>query len=139
MGISGNTSRFFCPNKDCGNYGKKGLDNIVVYDRYGKGRRRLLRCRTCNLKFSERKIKFSFGLHTDESKIREVMSCLLAGKSFRETANSAGIDKDTVHRIWKKFVLYCEDSLDSLIEEFNIEMQDIITLLYMRGRKAVRQ
>ncbi len=131
-------SEFYCPNKECSDYRKRGLGNIVVYDTYGRGRRRLLRCKTCNLKFSERRITFSFGLHTDESKIREVMRCLLAGKSLRATASSAGIDKDTVHRIWKKFVSYCEESMDTLIKEFNVELEDIITLLYMRSRRAVR-
>lgn len=130
---------FFCPNELCVDYRKRGLGNIIVYDRYGKERRKLLKCRTCNFKFSERRSTFFFGLHTNESKIREVILYLLDGKSFRETAIAADIDKDTVQRIWKKFVVYCEESMDSLLKEFNIKLEDIITLLYRRSKKGGRQ
>lgn len=127
---------FFCPNESCGNYGNRGLGNIIVYDRYGKDRRKLLKCRTCNSKFSERRSTFFFGLHTKEGKIREVIRYLLEGRSFREAAEAAEIDKDTVQRIWKKFVLYCEESMDVLLKEFNIKLEDLITLLYSRNIKA---
>lgn len=138
MGFSADSAKFYCPNKSCADFGKRGLNNIVVYDTYGKLRRRLLRCRTCNIKFSERRITFSFGLHTEEGKIREVIRFLLAGKSIRATASAARIDKDTVHRIWKKFLSYCEESMDSITREFNLDLDDVITLLYRRGRKALR-
>jgi hypothetical protein len=128
----------FCPNRDCRDHGKKDLGNILVSDRYGKGRRRLLRCRTCGTKFSERRIKFSFGLHTDEGTIREVIRCLMAGKSFRETANHLRIDKDTVQRIWKKFRSYCQESMGSMLDELNLELEDIFALLYARSRRAVK-
>ncbi len=135
MVISASLWNFFCPNESCGDYGKKGRGNIVLYDRYGRDRRKLLKCRTCNSKFSERRCTFFFGLHTDEGKIREVILYLLEGKSFREAAASAGIDKDTVQRIWKKFAAYCEDSMDVLLKEFNINLEDVIEALYTRNVK----
>jgi transposase-like protein len=129
---------FFCPNEACGNHGKRGLGNIIVYDKYGKDQRKILKCKTCNFKFSERRIKFSFGLHTKDPKIREVISNLLEGMSFREAALASGLDKDTVQRIWKRFVFYCEESLESLLKEFNIKLEDLILLLYKRTQKRVR-
>lgn len=138
MELRGDMKKLFCPNRDCLDYRKKGTGNIAVWDRYGKGRRRLLRCKTCGTKFSERRIRFSFGLHTDEGTVREVISCLMAGKSLRETANYLRIDKDTVHRIWKKFRSYCQESMGSLLEEFNLELEDIFALLYTRSRRAVK-
>lgn len=135
MDISLNIWEFFCPNERCGDYGKRGHGNIVLYDMYGKSKRKLLKCRTCNSRFSERKKTFFFGLHTEEGKIREVISNLLEGKSFREVAVEVGLDKDTVHRIWKKFVAYCEESMDALLKEFNINLQDLIVLLYRRNIK----
>lgn len=132
MGFSIGTAGFFCPNDLCSNFGKKGMGNIVVCDKYGKDNRRLLKCRTCNFKFSERRNTFFFGLHTEESKIKEVIIYLLDGKSFREAAATAGIDKDTVLRIWKRFVTYCEESMEDLLKEFNIRLEDLITLLYQR-------
>ena len=108
------------------------MGNIVVCDKYGKDNRRLLKCKTCNFKFSERRNTFFFGLHTEESKIKEVILYLMDGKSFREAAVEAGIDKDTVLRIWKRFVMYCEESMGALLKEFNIKLEDLIALLYQR-------
>lgn len=132
MVFSAETATFFCPNEACPDCGKKGMGNVVVYNRYGRDNRRLLRCRTCNFRFSERRNTFFFGLHTHESKIKEVILYLLDGKSFREAALTAGIDKDTVLRIWKRFVAYCEESMEGLLTEFNIKLEDLITLLYQR-------
>ncbi|MBI5188862.1 MAG: helix-turn-helix domain-containing protein, partial [Nitrospirae bacterium] len=119
-------------------HGKRGLGNIVIYDRYGKDRRKLLKCKTCNFRFSERRSTFFFGFHTKESKIKEVILYLLKGMSFREAATASELDKDTVQRIWKRFVLYCEESMDSLLKEFNIKLEDLIMLLYNRTQKRVR-
>ena len=136
MGFSARLWDFFCPNESCADYGKKRLGNIIVYDRYGRVRRKLLKCRTCNSKFSERRSTFFFGLHTEERKIREVILYLLEGKSFREAAVAAELDKDTVQRIWKKFVVYCEESMEVLLKEFNIKLDDLIELLYRRNIKS---
>ena len=48
-------SRFCCQNRDCPDYGRRGAGNLTVPMRYGPQRRRLLRCRTCKARFSERK------------------------------------------------------------------------------------
>src|SRR5918912_1414983 len=47
--------RFCCLNAQCPDYGKRGAGNLTVPMRYGRHRRRLLRCRTCKARFSERK------------------------------------------------------------------------------------
>ncbi len=132
MNISLNAGAYFCPNETCSDHKIKGLGNIYIIDRYGKERRRLLKCRTCNFRFSERRNTVFFGLHTKESKIREVILYLLKGMSFREAAYASDLDKDTVQRIWKRFMEYCEDSVDSLLRDFNIKLEDLIILLYKR-------
>lgn len=129
---------YFCPNEVCTDHGKRGLGNIIVYDRYGRDRRKLLKCKTCNYKFSERRSTFFFGLHTEEPKIREVILHLLMGMSLRQAADASDLDKDTVHRIWKRFMTYCEESLDTLLKEFNIKLEDLIMLLYKRTQRRVR-
>jgi hypothetical protein len=125
----------FCPNETCSDHGIKGLGNIFIVDRYGKDRRRLLKCKTCNFRFSERRNTAFFGLHTQESKIHEVILSLLNGMSFREAAYANDLDKDTVQRIWKRFLEYCEESMDGLLKEFNIRLEDLIMLLYKRIQK----
>ncbi len=126
---------FFCPNRICPDYGKRGLDNLALTGRYGKGGVRLFKCKSCGKRFSERRFSFCYGLHTNEGKAMEVLRCLFKGMSYREAADISGIDKDTVNRIWKKFVSYCEESMGALVAEFNVNLEDLITLLYMRGRK----
>ena len=132
MEISLKLADFFCPNRLCEDHRKRGLGNIVIYHTYGREQRRLLKCKTCNHRFSERRSTFFFGLHTQESKIKEVIVCLLDGMSFREAALESGLDKDTVQRIWKRFVLYCEESMENLLKEFNIQLEDLIVLLHKR-------
>jgi superfamily II RNA helicase len=129
---------FFCPNESCNNHGKKGLGNIIIYDRYGRNRRKLLKCKTCNSTFSERRSSFFFGLHTKETTIKEVIHHLLNGMSFREAAIASDLDKDTVQRIWKRFLFNCEESVESLLKEFNIRLEDLIVLLYKRTQKRVK-
>lgn len=135
MQISVHGDDFFCPNESCGDHGKKGLGNIVIYHRYGKDQRKLLKCKTCKFTFSERRNTLFFGLHTNESKIKEVIFHLLEGMSFREAASASDLDKDTVQRIWKRFEVYCEETMETLLKEFNIKLEDLIMLLYKRIQK----
>lgn len=135
MEISLDLNNFYCPNEFCKDHGKKGLGNIIVSDTYGKDNRLLLKCKTCNLRFSERRTTLFFGLHTRDEKIKEVILYLLNGMSYRETANVTHLDKDTVQRIWKRFLRYCEDTMKDLLEEFNIKLEDLIILLNRRIQK----
>ena len=49
-------SRFCCQSTTCTAYGKRGVGNLTVCMRYGKDKRlRLLYCRLCQARFSERK------------------------------------------------------------------------------------
>jgi len=138
MELSLNLDNFCCPNEACEDHGKKGLGNIILYDRYGREQRRLLKCRTCSFRFSERRRTFAFGLHTEESKIKEVILYLMEGMSFREVAQASNLDKDTVQRIWKRFHQTCEESVDSLLKEFNIKLADLIMLLHKRIQTRVK-
>ena len=55
-------SRFCCQNHDCPDHGRRGLGNLTVCSRYGKHKHiRLLYCRTCRYRFSERKGTPLFG------------------------------------------------------------------------------
>lgn len=138
MDISLDLSNYYCPNKFCEDHKKKGLGNITVSDTYGKNNRLLLKCKTCNFRFSERRTTLFFGFHTKDEKIKEVILYLLNGMSYRETANITNLDKDTVQRIWKRFLIYCEDIMKDLLEEFNIKLEDLIVLMTKRIQKKVR-
>src|SRR5690349_2287551 len=55
-------SRSCCQNPDCPDHGQRGLGNLTACSRYGKHKHiRLLYCRTCRYRFSERKGTPLFG------------------------------------------------------------------------------
>src|SRR5512135_1368481 len=55
-------TRFCCQNEQCPDYGKRGLGNLTVCGRYGKHQHiRLLYCRSCKARSSERKGTALFG------------------------------------------------------------------------------
>lgn len=131
----------YCQNSKCSDYGKKGLGNIVFYDHYGKRGRKLLRCKTCNHRFSERKGSIFFGLHTDEKTIRKTLRCLSEGKSIRATASIIGIDKDTVHRIFERTRANYEKILGILLKDLNMEEGEFEYLwtFFRKNKKRFRK
>ena len=67
-------SRFCCQNTECPNYGKRGGENLSVCDHYGPNQqRRMLRCKTCKTRFSERKGTVFFGSPLPEEKVLSVL------------------------------------------------------------------
>ena len=92
-------SRFCCQNKDCPDHGKRGAGNLTVCGHFGKNRRiRLLYCRTCKARFSERKGTPLFQARLDESKIASVLAHVDEGCGVRKTSRLVGVNKNTVIR-----------------------------------------
>ncbi len=112
---------FFCTNEACPDFGKKGQRNIVCYEMYGPNRTKLLRCRTCRTRFSERRNTVFFGLHTTEDTITKVIRCLAEGNSIRATSRIMGLDKDTVYRIFDRASIHCRKVLETLMVDLHLE------------------
>ena len=92
-------SRFCCQNKDCPDYGKRGAGNLTVCMRFGKERRiRLLRCKTCRQRFSERKGTPFFQARLSDEKALSVLEHIAEGCGVRKTGRLVGVNKDTVVR-----------------------------------------
>jgi transposase-like protein len=92
-------SRFCCQNKDCPDHGKRGAGNLTVCGRFGKNQRiRLLYCRTCKARFSERKGTPLFQARLDERKILSVLAHVDEGCGVRKTSRLVGVNKNTVVR-----------------------------------------
>lgn len=102
-------------------YGKEDLGNIVCYGQYGKNNVRLLRCRTCRHRFSERHNTVFFGLHTDEKTAKKIFRSLAECNGIRATARIVGVDKMTVQRIFTKAGMHCERVLNQLMKDLHIE------------------
>jgi LacI family transcriptional regulator len=93
-------SRFCCHNCDCPDHGKRGGENLSVCDHYGKNRRlRMLYCRTCKARFSERKGTPLFGCKLPDERAQAVLAHVAEGCGVRSTSRLVGVHRDTVTRL----------------------------------------
>src|SRR5262249_15378558 len=91
-------SRFCCLNPGCPDYGKRGHGNLTVPMRYGPHQRRLLRCRTCKARFSERRGTPLSGGRLPEPTALDLVRHLADGCGVRQTGRLVGVNKDTAVR-----------------------------------------
>src|SRR5262245_45559341 len=91
-------SAFCCQNPDCPDYGRRGKGNLTIPMRYGPQQRRLLRCKTCKRRFSERKGTPLFGSALPEEKVVAVLEHIAEGVGVRKTSRLVGVNKNTVVR-----------------------------------------
>ena len=108
-------ARFCCLNPACPDYGQRGHGNLTVPMRYGLHQRRLLRCRTCKARFSERKGTPLFDSRLPPEKAAAVLRHLADGCGARQTGRLVGIDKDTVVRYGLRAGGHAGDLHDELV------------------------
>ena len=109
-------SRFCCLNSQCPDYGKRDAGNLSVTNRYGPDKsRRMLRCRTCKARFSERKGTALFDTRLPPDKVLDVLRHLAEGVGVRKTARLVGVSKDTVVRFALKAGGHAQQLHDELV------------------------
>src|SRR3954453_2853370 len=92
-------SRFCCLNEQCPDHGRRGAGNLTVCARYGKDqRRRLLYCRTCKARFSERQGTPLFGSQLTEERALSIFEHLAERNGVRATARLVKVNPNTVVR-----------------------------------------
>ena len=91
-------SRFCCLNPDCADHGRRGHGNLTVTARYGPRRTRMLRCRTCQHRFSERKGTPLFDTRLPPQTVADILAHTAEGVGTRKTARLLGVHRDTVTR-----------------------------------------
>ena len=106
-------SIFCCQNPACPDFGKRDHGNLSVCDHYGKHRRRLLYCKSCKARFSERKGTPLFDSRLPADKAASVLAHLAEGVGVRSTARLVGVAKDTVTR----YALLAGDHAEALHDE----------------------
>ena len=106
---------FCCQNPDCEDYGLRGHGNLRVCFRYGRDRRRLLACRTCQKRFSERKGTALFGARLPPAQALAVLQHLPDGCGVRPTARLTGVAKDPVGRYALRAGEHARASHDELV------------------------
>jgi LacI family transcriptional regulator len=96
-------SRFCCLNSQCPEYGKRGAGNLSVTSRYGPDKtRRMLRCRTCTDRFSERKGTILFGAHLSPKQVETVLEHVAEGWGVRQTGRLCKVNRGTVGRLSRR-------------------------------------
>ena len=107
---------FCCQNPDCPDYGLRRKGNLRICFRYGPGKhKRMLACRTCQTRFSERKGSALFGTRLPHDQALDVFQHLQDGCGVRQTARLTGVDKDTVVRYALKAGRHARQSHDELV------------------------
>ena len=91
--------RFCCQNERCPDHGQRGIGNLTVCARYGKDKQhRLLYCRTCRYRFSERRGTPLFGSQLPQDKAVSLFRHLADRNGVRATARQVGVAPNTVVR-----------------------------------------
>jgi transposase-like protein len=92
-------ARFCCQRPDCPDFGKRGQGNLTVCGHYGKTQQfRLLYCRTCKARFSERKGTPLYRSGLPPEKALAVVEHLADRTGVRATARLTGVNRNTVVR-----------------------------------------
>lgn len=92
-------SAFSCPNERCPDHGASGRGNIRLKQRYGRNNVAELICRTCGKTFSENRGTPLFRMRLPFEKLRQILTSLVRGGSIRGTADTVGVNKNTVLRV----------------------------------------
>jgi LacI family transcriptional regulator len=106
---------FCCQNPDCPDHGKRGHGNLTVCARYGRHQRRLLYCKTCKARFSERKGTPLFDTRLSDEKAIAVLHHLAEGCGVRQTSRLLGVSKDTVVRYGLRAGQHAQQLHDELV------------------------
>ena len=109
-------SCFCCLNSECPEHGKRGAGNLTVTSRYGpeKGRR-MLRCRTCKARFSERRGTPLLDSRLPPGKAESVLEHVAEGCGVRQTERLVGVHRDTVTRYSRKAGDHARAAHDELV------------------------
>ena len=109
-------ARFCCLNPSCPDCGKRGGTNLAVRGRLGAQKQyRILRCRTCEARFSERKGTPLYRSHLPEEKAVSILEHRNEGCGVRQTERLVKVHRDTVMRYGRLAGLHAKDAHDELV------------------------
>ena len=108
-------SRFCCLQSDCPDHGKRGHGNLTVPARYGPNKTRVLRCRTCKARFSERKGTPLYDARLPPESVVAVLAHVAEGIGTRKTARLVGVHPNTVTRYIRRAGPHARHLHDELV------------------------
>ena len=129
-------SKYWCPRKDCKDYGKTGKGNIIIKEKYGKEERYLLKCRSCGHCFSETRGTAFFGLHLPKEEILRVLSMLPEKGSIRGLARATNHSQDTISKWMKVAGNHCREVDEYYLNNLKLERIQVDEICsYIKKRK----
>jgi LacI family transcriptional regulator len=109
-------ARFCCQNPVCPSYGQRNAANLSVCGRYGKHKHiRLLYCKVCKDRSSERKGTPLFQAHLPDEKARSVLQHLAEGCGVRQTGRLLDVHRNSVSRLAKLAGQQARDAHDARV------------------------
>lgn len=109
-------ARFCCQNSRCPDFGRRDAGNLTVTGRLGKSRQyRLLYCRTCRVRFSERKGTPLYRAHLPEDKVTSILEHIREGCGVLKTARLVQVHPDTVSRYGRAAGQHAHAAHDELV------------------------
>jgi len=109
-------ARYCCQNSTCADYGRRGAKNLTVCGWFGKHQRiRLLYCRTCKKRFSERKGTPLFGMKLPPEKLVSLLEHVSEGCGVRKTSRLVEVHRDTVTRYTRAAGGHAQQLHDELV------------------------
>jgi IS1 family transposase/transposase-like protein len=109
-------SRFCCLNSRCPDFGRRGAGNLTVTGGLGKFRQyRLLYCRSCRARFSERKGTPLYRAHLPEDKVASILEHITEGCGVLKTARLVKVHPDTVSRYTRAAGEHARAAHDELV------------------------
>jgi transposase-like protein len=132
-----------CPNPECENFGRRGTGEIVRASRLGKRRRRQrFRCNACGRTFVGTSGTFMYGLRIPREAFLDVLLRHHSGETIQSIAESIGVGKDTVLRVFDKTPAYREQVKEALVAGCDVPArtaEEIVQLMEHRARQKKTQ
>ncbi len=129
-------SSYWCPRKECPDYGKTGKGNIIIKEKYGKEERYLLKCRTCKHCFSETRDTAFFCLHTPKDEVLRVLAMLPEKGSIRGLARATGHSQNTISSWIKVAGNHCKEVNEYCLKDLKLERVQVDEIWsYIKKRK----
>ncbi len=108
--------RLCCQNTQCPDAGRRGGGNLTFRGWSGKGRRiRMVHCRTCKRRSSERKGTVLEHARLPDEKALAVLKHIQEGCGTRATSRLVEVDKNTVTRYLAVAGIHAEKLHDELV------------------------
>jgi IS1 family transposase/transposase-like protein len=122
-------ARFCCLNSRCPDFSRRGAGNLTVTGRLGKFRQyRLLYCRSCRARFSERKGTPLYRAHLPADTVVSILEHITEGCGVLQTARLVKVHPDTVSRYTRAAGEHARAAHDDLVarcpETHEIQMDE---------------